>query len=145
MEQLVAANSVATELSDLSLGDMPLAAVRIRATRLLLDFVREFSPSDSPTRIVIHISTSKAPLLPIPPPTLSGRSIAWHAKSGKLGHKPFFQHLQIALDFVAGLGEGDVLIEVGRCADGIQSEANDLGLSLCLVLLGQHFPSTGIR
>ncbi|GAA5903324.1 hypothetical protein JCM8208_002274 [Rhodotorula glutinis] len=122
-------------LSTLSLAPDSAPAVEIRSTRLKLRFA---APSDAPSSegsTRISVTTTKAPHSDDVSPT---RLVA---KPGKAGYNAFFSPaaleptLELATEKLRA-GES-VLVEAAKCE--AQSEANDLGVAIALLLLARLY------
>lgn len=118
-------------------------------------FLRFRSPAyelDATDRVVLQVSTSSVnpPSAPSPPPASEQQPqpLALSARPGKAGFNAFFApaYLEPVLDHAQeALRQGrEVLVAV--LEDGKQSEANDLGIAVALVLFCAccHCPSSQV-
>ncbi|GAA6015069.1 hypothetical protein JCM8202_004870 [Rhodotorula sphaerocarpa] len=122
---------------------------RIRKTRVFLRFRSPAYELDATDRVVLQVSTSRVnpPSAPSPPPASEQQPqpLALSARPGKAGFNAFFApaYLEPVLDRAqeALRQGGEVLVAV--LEDGKQSEANDLGIAVALILFSRLYSDEG--
>ncbi|GAA6059869.1 hypothetical protein JCM10212_007074 [Sporobolomyces blumeae] len=133
--------ALASTMASTSLASAPRdTSIRVRSTRIRLGFACEPSPVEASDRQIV-VGTAK---------DASSPSVETHdpsnlsVKPRKAGYPAFFGRLDSTLAFAAKTlrgQEGDVVISV-RLSEA-QSEANDLGVALALILLVRFYDDAG--
>jgi len=129
----LASNLASTTISPSSSGH---SSTRIRSTRIALAFAVDSSGELLPTSTSISVAATKV----LPPDSAGAQSnpLELIAKPGKAGYSSFFNNLEQTIELASRKireNEGDIVIFV-RPSDS-QSEANDLGIAVALILLGE--------
>jgi tRNA A64-2'-O-ribosylphosphate transferase len=131
---------IAFILSSLPSSSSPTShSTPIRTTRISLAFATESPSTPSPTTSTIFIQ----PTLLDPTPSLDSSTRTIVARMGKKGYHAFFASLEPALAFAEEGLRSDRTVEIVTGVSESQSDANDLGIAVALVLLGES--SSGPR
>ncbi|GAA5997372.1 tRNA A64-2'-O-ribosylphosphate transferase [Rhodotorula paludigena] len=141
IERILATSSLAAlNIADPASSSTP-SSTQIRSTNLYLRFAASSAGSAADDTTLITVSASKAP--PLTDSTPSPTSLS--AKPGKAGYNSFFSpaYLEPALELATDkLSQGSKVC-VSVLAGEAQSEANDLGVAVALILLARLYDEDG--
>jgi len=125
-------SSLSSNLARTTLS-FPSNSTRIRETDLRLAFAVE-SPGELPqSTLQIAVEASKNST---PPPNEEPNPLHLSSKPGKAGYNTFFGKLEPTLEAATKTIRGKEDVVVLTKPSDSQSEANDLGLAVALILLG---------
>ncbi|KAK4698712.1 tRNA A64-2'-O-ribosylphosphate transferase, partial [Phenoliferia sp. Uapishka_3] len=118
------------------------SAKEIRSTSIFSEFSTESKPAAQPSTFHLVIIAAPGVLATSPeplPPASQSDIVTIHARTGKSGYRGFFTSIEEPLVRSAeALGRGDYL-RISVATSESQSDANDLGVALLLILLVQNF------
>ncbi|GAA5909073.1 tRNA A64-2'-O-ribosylphosphate transferase [Sporobolomyces salmoneus] len=138
-ETLLSSNLASTSLSNPS---STASSTRIRKTRISLAFAVDPPTDQSPISLSVSVAATKT----LPPPLSSeepANPFDLMAKPGKAGYNTFFNNLEQTIELAsAGIKEDQEVVILVRPSD-TQSEANDLGVAVALILLVRLYDNDG--
>ncbi|GJN92240.1 hypothetical protein Rhopal_005270-T1 [Rhodotorula paludigena] len=133
IEQILATSSLAAlNIADPASSSTP-SSTQIRSTNLYLRFAASSADSAADDTTLINVGASKAP----PPTDSNPLPTSLSAKPGKAGYNSFFSpaYLEPALELATDKLRQGSKVCVSVLAGEAQSEANDLGVAVALILL----------